>query len=242
MEALAAWQGYAWQPRIDEKLWRALKPQFLPMFTPERLEQLGDMGTNLAQMLMLIGIEFGIDELPRDAARDAIRAMSDATRGQAVAWIASYLEQRGEADGEGEDQQAVASPTGADALWTKRVWPWLDRVWPPDPALRSPTTAEQFGLLAIATDSRFSEAVAALVPHIMPADSYVIHKLEASTHPDNHPRATLNLIDAIVDPNEPRVGDNDLRAILDRARAADADIADSVVFRVWNERLRVQNM
>ena len=242
-EALAAWQGYAWQPRIDNKLWLALKPHFLPMFTPKRLAQLGKMGRNLAQMLMLVGIEFGTGELPRDPVRDAIRAMPDAMRAQAVAWIASYLAQSDETDGEGEDQREVAPLAGADALWIKRVRPWLEQVWPPEPALLSQKTAEQFALAAIATDARFPEAVAVLMPHMTPMNAYyVLHQLEASTHPDDHPRATLDLINAIVAPNGLHFGDNDLRAILDRARAADAEIADTVVFRTWNDRLRVQNL
>ena len=53
LEALAVWQGYAWQPRLQESLWRSLKPHFLDAFAPERLQRLGDMGQNsLAEMLM----------------------------------------------------------------------------------------------------------------------------------------------------------------------------------------------
>lgn len=78
VEATAAWQGFGWQPRIDERLWQALKPHFLASFTPERLQGLGTAGTQLAAMLMLVGVEFGLDELPRDAARNAIRAMPSA--------------------------------------------------------------------------------------------------------------------------------------------------------------------
>ncbi len=242
IEALAVWQGYAWQPRIDDKLWLALKPHFLPMFTPARLEQLRSMGRSLAPMLMLVGIEFGIDELARDAVRNTIRAMPDDMRAQAVAWIASYLEQRDEANVEGEDQ-TIAPLASADALWTKRVRPWLDRVWPLDPALRSQETAEQFALIEIATDARFPEAVAALRPYMIPGNSYyAIHRLEASKHPDKHPHATLDLIDAVVDPNQPRFGENDLRSIIERVRDAEAVIAESAIFRIWNERLRIQNL
>ncbi|WP_404294562.1 hypothetical protein ACD578_29805 (plasmid) [Microvirga sp. RSM25] len=66
--------------------------------------------------------------------------------------------------------------------------------------------------------------------------------LEASKHPDKHPHATLDLIDALVDPNQPRFGENDLRSIIERVRDAEAVIAESAIFRIWNERLRIQNL
>jgi hypothetical protein len=52
----------------------------------------------------------------------------------------------------------------------------------------------------------------------------------------------LKLIDALVDPNEARFGDEDLRAIIDRLRAADPQIAKIAAFRAWNDRLRAQQV
>ena len=238
-EALAAWQGYAWQPRIDYKLWLALKPYFLPMFTPDRLHQLGNLRRNFAQMLMLIGIEFGIDEFPRDPAREAIRVMPDSMKADAISWIVSYLEQREK----GTDDNQKEASLGVDELWTKRVWPWLERVWPADPELRSQNTAEQFAHVAIATDASFPNAVAALLPQMIPVNAfYVIHQLQGSSHPTEHPEATLHLIDAIVDPEGLGFGKKDLREILNRMREADGGVADILAFRRWNERLLTLNI
>jgi hypothetical protein len=235
VEALSAWQGYAWQPRIDKKLWLALKPYFLPTFTSERLEQIGDMGRNLAQMLMLVGIEFGPNELPREDARNAIRMMSDEMRGRAINWVVSYLDQRKE---DKEDGNQLNDP---DELWSKKVWPWLDRVWPPDPGMRSHLTATQFASLAIATNARFPEAVKALTPYMIPSDAYhVISDLAESTHPKRHPRASLALIDAIVDPARHFFHDDGLREAIEQISASDSRVADNAVFRAWRDRLRVQ--
>lgn len=85
--------------------------------------------------------------------------------------------------------------------------------------------------------------MALLTPYFIPsAGFYIIDRLAASPHPTSHPRATLDLIEATIDPNELQFGDRDLRTIIDRVRASDARIADSVAFRNWNDRLRVQNV
>lgn len=240
-EALAVWQGYAWQPQIDRMLWAALKRYFLPTFTAKRLRYLGDYARSIGQLLALVGIEFGLEELPRDGVRNAIRIMPEDMRTEVVSWITSYLEQS-EQDTPAENEADSARPThrDSDSLWTERVKPWLDRVWPPEPALRAPTTAEQFALVAIATDARFPEAVASLAPHIVPSNAYyVCHKLAQSSHPERHPEATLKLVDAIADPSAQRY-DKSLEQVLERVRIADPRVAQGTTLRIWIERLQAR--
>lgn len=230
-EAMAAWQGFAWQPRIDAKLWAALKPHFLQMFTPERLHHLGFGGKNMAAMLMLVGVEFGQNELPRDSVRDAIRAMPDEFRVEAAAWIASYLRQ----SADGGDPPEVA----ADQLWAERVAPWLQRVWPPEPQIRSQGTAVQFARAAVAVDEHFPRAVTLLMPQFVRGSAdMVLMDLGASTHPDRHPRATLDLLEATLDPNQFWFA-GEIRGILDRVRAADGTLTDTNAYRQLDQRLRV---
>jgi hypothetical protein len=232
-EALAVWQGYGWQPRLDESLWRALKPHFLAAFTPDRLRQLGDMGRNsFAELLMVVGVEFGVREFTRQAARGAVRSMPQNMRDRAVAWIAAYLDQDPNGDLEGE---AAGDP---DVLWARKVKPWLEHAWPAEPELRSPMTAEHFALAAIATETRFPEAVAFLRPNLFPVDAYfILHKLAESAHPDEHPDATLALIDAVVE--RIHVGEEQ-REIFERMRAASPAIVETPPFRVWWERLQIR--
>ena len=230
-EALAVWQGYAWHARIDRNLWSVLKPHFLAMFTLERLERLGDATRNFAQMLMLVGIEFGRDELPREAVRNALRVMPEAMRVVAIAWVTSLIE-----EDDADENPLVNMPLSrADRLWSDRIWPWLDRVWPPEPASQSEDTAERFALIAVATDSRFPDAVQKLRPYymIMIGANYVVDQLNRSKHPDDHPRETSELLDAIVNPSEIRLGGDELRSIIQRIRKADPDFANRPAFRKW---------
>lgn len=231
-EALALWQGFAWQARIDPQLWAALKPYFLPLFTEIRLQQLGDFRRNLGQLLILVGIEFGANELPRDETRRAIRAMPDDMRSSAVAWLASYLEQRGAEQGERGD---------VDTVWTKRVAPWIRRVWPAEQACRTPATSEQFGVAVIATDAAFPEAIGVIEPLLVRTKGlHLVNRLEKSRHPDAHPQASLRFLDLLVDRDAFGFGTDRLRRVLDRIGAAAPQVRESQIYRRWDEWLRAR--
>jgi hypothetical protein len=237
-EALAVWQGYAWQPRVDRKLWDAIKAYFIPMFTRARLNRLGDMGRNLAQMLVLVGVEFGLDEIPRDQARNAIRAMPQDMRTEVVVWLVSFFGQS--VDDDSTDGEQPPAPADRDRLWSDRVRPWIERVWPPDPDCRSSATAEQFALLATATVRKFPEAVALIEPHLVPANAhFVLHRLAATDHPEKHPNATLSLVDAIVDPEAHRLTSH-LPQILQRVVTTAPALRQDAKYRRWNDRIRAR--
>lgn len=179
---------------------------------------------------MLVGVEFGVEELPRDETRNAIRAMSEETRAEALAWVVSYLEQQ-DANDPGSD-----AGRGPDQLWEERVAPWLKRVWPPEAVMRASATSEQFALAAIATDEAFDDAVATVRPYLTPSNAfYVLWKLDDSDHPDVHAQASLQLIDAAVAPDAPRFGDDHVRNILHRIGVVGEGIRDNHVYRRWHE-------
>ncbi len=227
-EAAAVWQGYAWQPRVDEKLWPALKPFFLATFEPDRLARIGEMAKTLVQLLMLVGIDLDRDQLPAVAVRNALRSMTDHLRTSALSWIETFLAQPDEP----EDELPGKPPSrSADSLWDRRVAPWLQQVWPVEVELRSTSTSEQFARIAIATNARFSDAVDRLTPFMVRTNAfYELHLLAGSAHPDLHPRATLRLIDALADRQSLQMGTGDLGPILERARAADAGIVNLAAF------------
>lgn len=231
-EALAAWQGFAWQPRIDAKLWTALKPHFLPMFVPDRLQRLRDSGRNMAAMLMLVGVEFGPAELPRDEVRDAIRAMPEEMRTEAAAWIATYLRQH--AEGQAEVPEALT----VDEAWSTQISPWLRKVWPPEPEVNGRPVSAQFARAAVAVDTAFGDAVVVLSPLLRRGSSdMALHDLARSDHPQVHPRQTLALLEAIIDPNQIWF-DNELREILNAVRGAEPGLADLNAYRTLDETLR----
>ena len=238
-EAFAVWQGFAWQARIDRKLWNALKPFFLGVFHEGRVERFGQSSKALGQLLMLVGIEYGIGELQRDEVRNAIRNMSDELRVQALSWIVSLLRTADDSDAT-DDVNGNVSPK-ADALWRDKVSRYLGAVWPPEPALCTSRTAEQFGLMALATGEQFPKAVQLLSRFFVPASaSYALHLIVVSTHPENHPRAVLDLVNKLVDGERADLNYTDLRTIFARLHDADNQINQLAAFRTWNERLQAQ--
>ncbi|MGB7370798.1 hypothetical protein [Erythrobacter sp.] len=229
-ESIAMWQAYAWQARIDPQLWGALKADFLPLFRPDRLARIGSWGRNIAQSLMLVGVAFGADELKRDEVRDAIRSMPQEMREDAASWIAGYME-AGDDDNDDEEEEPIeGSP---DLRWTRRIWPWLKRVWPTEASLRSAGVAEQFALAAIATDTVFPEAVGNIASYAIPTNSYrLIQQLNGSNHPDDHPEATLKLLDAFVARDQLVMFEDDLHQVVQRLGATHV-IQEDNRYRSW---------
>lgn len=227
-EATAVWQGYGWQPRIDEKLWPVLKPHFLRVFEQDRLTAMQEMAKTLVQLLMLVCIDLEPGQIPDAWVRNVLRAMSDDLRAEALSWIATFLAQPEEPD---EQATALGSTRNADGIWTKRVAPWVAAAWPPDPALRSTRTSEQFAQVAIATDAAFPDAVARLTPFMVPSNAfYELDQLKHSDHPDDHPLAVLDLIDALADRAFLAHGTNELSDILERLQVANPAVANRAAF------------
>jgi hypothetical protein len=239
-EALALWDGFGWIGQIDLQLWHVIKLNFLDIFTPERVEKLGASRRNLAQLLMLAGIEFGADELPRDRVRAAIRAMTPDMRQDSVEWITIYLEQQRNSTSAIEDLLQTTE-TDIDVAWRKRVGPWLRRVWPSDPALRSGGISERLAVAAIETNSEFSDAVLIIKPYLVHADGYYfLNRLASSRHPELHPEACLTLIDQLIGTQSPSWEVLDLRSILDRIVANEPAVVDDARYRRWDQILRLR--
>lgn len=185
-EALATWQGFAWHPRVSEDLWALIKSSFLSTFTPARLEALGSSRTTMAHLVMLAGVEF---DLPAEAAREAIRAMTDEMRAEAIWWLWSDLQSGDDAD----------DTHGADARWLSKVRPWLAKAWPKDPDLITRTVGQRFALLPTALDEAFPDAVAFVLPFVVPGDGdFVLHHLQEGGQAPKHPAATLQLLGAVL--------------------------------------------
>ena len=231
-EAIAMWQGYAWQARIDPQLWAALKPCFLPLFRSDRLGRLGSWGRNIAQTLMLVGIAFGGEELKRDEVRDAIRAMPDRMQTEAAWWISSYM--AAGTDDERDDEEPIEG--APDRRWTHKIWPWLKRVWPHEKDLRIPEVAEQFALAAIATEAEFPNAVDNVINYAARSHAHqLIDALRRSSHPDIHPRAALKLLDALVERDQVILFQQDLADIVRRIGTAAPELASDNLYRIWHD-------
>jgi len=232
-ETIALWQGYSWHAQIDPQLWVSLRPHFIQLFTEARLDKLRNQGyrRNIGQILMLVGLEFGVNALTREEARAAIRAMSNHMREAAVAWLADFLEQ--------QSQEIDVNTRKADDLWKTRVVPWLRKVWPAEPGCRSIGVSEQFGLAAIATHECFPGAIEFIEPFIVPTRAFLLlSKLDMSDHPTERPDDTMQFLEMLIDPETDDLREETLRSILDKIVAAMPEVHDDQRYRKWNELLR----
>ena len=226
LEATAAWQGFAWHPRLGEELWALIKPHFLAAFTGPRLKQFGHSRKTMAQLVMLAGLVF---DLGPDAARTAIRAMDDDMRAEAVWWLYNDL---GRANEDDKGQQA-------DARWINQVEPWLSKAWPRDPDLITRTVGQNFALLACATDEAFPRAVAFVLPFVVRGDAgLVLDRLTKGGQVDRHPAAALDLLAASLELGQ-WVDWAEVAALLERISAADGAQAQRADFRDIEARVRI---
>jgi hypothetical protein len=229
-EATALWQGFAWAPRVGPELWAEIRSPFLDAFTPERLRRFGDLGRNMAQLLMLAGIVFSSADIPVDRAGAAVKAMTGSMRENAIWWTCHYLEGGGDPEDEPRADRA-------DVLWRDRVKPWLGRVWPHELDYRSPGLSDRFATLAAATNEEFPDAVGFLSPFLVKSDALLaLHRLNETSHPDRHPVETLQLLNAVLDLNAFWIPDN-VRGILDRIAKAQPDLKEDPIFRRFTDRL-----
>jgi hypothetical protein len=232
-EAMAVWQGFAWQPRVAPDLWDAIHENFLAAFSGDRLRRFGNSTRTMAQLLMLAGIEFPRETLPTEQARAAIRAMTDEMRGEAIWWIWTYLSQE---SGEG----GAARLERADRLWDDRVEPWLRRAWPKDPAMRTADLSDKFALMAFATNERFPAAARFVQPFLIPSRSnLLLIEVRKTNHPDRFPAETLDVMVRSVDLNEYLLLD-DLANILQRMVGAEPLIRNQPGFQAFDQKVRAR--
>jgi hypothetical protein len=228
-EAVALWRAYSWHERINAELWAAISSYLLDAFRPERLARLDSDGARLGVLITVVGIEYPEAEMPAARVREAILVMEPAARAESLAWISQLLAaSKGEVSPEAEG----GTRTRSDWLWHERVRPWLLLVWPRNREAVHPTTSEKFALIAIATEHRFPEAIERLLPFVGPVDYWRLPFLELikSSHPDQSPDATLQLLDRLIAPYT-RVRDNELRKLLGRIYASKPAIGDEPSFR-----------
>ncbi len=234
-ESLAVWQGYGWQPRIDEKLWDTLRPHFFQLFEPQRVERLGEFGERHAQLLFVVGTEFGVAKLPLPQARAAVEVMSSRLRTEGLTWIVDYLEHRRES-ADVDDGRPLSSDV--DIIWEKRVWPFIEATWPRQKAEQHADTSIQFGRMAVQTDKSFASAVDRLRPFFVAGpENGLLRDLEKTTHPERFPATTFDLINLAINPREPRYGVRRLAEILTRVLSADPGITRDFRFAPWRSIL-----
>ncbi|WP_171958262.1 SIR2 family protein [Stenotrophomonas maltophilia] len=233
LESASAWEGFAWQAALDEQLWGAIKPSVFSSFSHQRANRLHRHASRtIAQILPLAGIEFSLRETPSSITKTALRQMTDEMRQAVASWISEFMEVVSTSE---EDRKQGAS-NRVDLVWTKQVAPWIRSVWPTEPTLRSVGVGKRMALAAICTRSVFAAAVAEVKHHFVlcPANS-VLTKLAASDHPTSSPKATLELMDALVERKSTQYDMTDLRSILSRLSEGGAHVTTTAAYLRWRE-------
>ena len=181
-EALAAWEGFLWSPRLYRPLLEAIRPAFLD--TVNHYAQLGNHKENYATFLTFVALDPG-DTFTTSQLATAIRALpADGLRESAQTLVHAL-------EGAGDQREDY---------WKNRVLPFWEKIWPKSNDQASSVDAESLAHLCVAAGGEFPSAMAAVgnwlsvVQH--PYD--VIHRLQESGLSARFPEDALRLLSAIL--------------------------------------------
>lgn len=215
-EAMAAWEGFLWSPRLYRPLMEAIKPSFLD--TANHYAQLGKHNTQFAALLTFAALDPG-DTFTTAQLATAIRALpADGLRKSAQALVQA-LESAGE---QRED------------YWKNRVLPFWEKVWPNSNNQASSASAESLARLCLAAGNEFPSAMAAVGNwlRVIEQPDHVIRRLYESGLSARFPVDALRLLSAILGNQPPRLSQQ-LRLCLNAiGQAAPPLLADNKFMRL----------
>ena len=206
-EALAAWEGFLWSPRLYRPLMEILKPNFLD--TAHHYAALGTYGKQYASLLTFSALDpsdtFTTSELatatrslPHDGLKDSAQTLVRALEGAG-------------------DQR--------NDYWRFRVAPYLHAVWPKTRDNISPTIAESLGLLCIAARDAFPEAMELLRAWLQPPahPDYLVRRLNDSALCSRFPKQALDFLNLVI-ANEIQWPPSNLSACLNAILATEPEL------------------
>jgi hypothetical protein len=182
IEAMSAWEGFLWSPRLYRPLLEELKGQFLD--TARHFSALGKHDGQYAAILTYASLDpgdvFSVAELAHAVASLPSDGLNDV-----VTTLVRALEGSG-------DQKT--------AYWDNRISPYLENIWPKTAAASTPQIAGQFARLCIAAGERFPEAFAQL--HIwirQPTNpDFLANRLHESGLCVMHPETALDFLSVVL--------------------------------------------
>lgn len=182
IEALSAWEGFLWSPRLYPPLLEETKKAFLE--TARHYELLRKYESQYASVLAIASLErgdtFTNSELAAATAELPADGLSD---------IASTLVRALESAGE----QKVE-------YWDNRVSVYLKTIWPKSKDVATPRIAEHFAHLCIAAGVRFPEAFKQLESWVnQPSNSdFICSQLNESGLCTRYPEVALNFLSKVM--------------------------------------------
>ncbi|MCZ2498910.1 hypothetical protein GN316_19275 [Xylophilus sp. Kf1] len=183
-EARAVWEGFLWSPRLYLPLLLAFKPQL--MATAAHYEALGTHQQQFAAFIAYAALaEF--EDLPAVDFRDAL----DALPASGLEEVAGALHQ---AMKSAADDQKVE-------YFDNRVCSFWRDVWPQHIAKATRGIAANLAQFCVAAGPRFDQALAAVMPWLMPLSypNYLLAELAQSGLCKQFASNTLALLDKVLD-------------------------------------------
>jgi len=202
-EALGAWKGFLWSPRVYPPLMARLKKPFLATVT--RYTSLGEHASQYAGFLTYIALEFRESFSWADLASATHRLPPDGLK-RAAQTIYEAL---------------AAAGDKRKAYWDHRVSPYLLNVWPKSSVNNSEAVAETLARLCIAAQDAFPQAFVELEGWLIPRDypAFLVRMLEDAKLCEQFPFDALKFLNKIIGDNTKSL-DESLAACLDAIEKA----------------------
>ncbi len=216
-EARSVWKGFLWTPRVYLPLFIAFKPAFLAL--AYHYAVLGEHGRPYAGLLTYIGLN-NLEGYSTVELRTAVSSLPQ-----------DGLERVGEALWQGQESAAQQR----EVFWSNRVEPFWKSIWPKSREKRSGNISAAAARVALATGSKFPEALKTLEDWLVPVEfpSYIITLARNSGVCAAYPEQALRLLNAVIGDDARWAGE--LGACLEIIRNARPRLVRSVSF----ERLQI---
>jgi len=205
LEAAGAWQGYLWSPRMDGKLFDAIRGDFVETFS--HVKELGRMEEGLCGLLVSLALD-APGKMTAEETRQCLREMDTPSR-RRVAWL---LAKRLEATEEEKRPD----------LWRDRIDSWISQHWPVEADYVDGEVSERLAWAATLTGTAFPDAVATIQPLVSPARNplLALQALRDSDLCDRFPDGCLRLLDRLLGAGEDRQFLRGLGSLLKSIRTA----------------------
>jgi hypothetical protein len=217
-EAVAAWKGFLWTPRLYEPLIAKIRSSFLS--TARHYDALGDHGEQYAGLLTY-------------AALDKPQLFSQSQKRAAIAALPDVGLQRAALS-------VVDAQVGAgeqrSSYWKNRVRPFIETIWPQAIDRRSSTISDAFARISIASGEAFPEAYEVVRGWLMRIDQpdRALHDLAESEQCTKFPETALSLLDATIPDELPWLTAELKRCLLEIKAACPHLEADQRYLRLYN--------
>ena len=220
-EPPAIWKGFLWSPRLHAPLIAEIKAQFLA--TAQHATALAVHGEQYASLLTYVGLE-AAEMMTRIEMRAALVSLGE----EGLARVARTLAEATEGAGEQRSD-----------YWSNRVWPFIERNWPRDAALRTREISEQFARICVASGAAFPEAFERLRDWLQPSagQDMLPYRLSESGLCATHPETALALLSTVIS-DDAQWAPHKLRDCLDQIRQADGALPVDPRYQRLDQLLR----